>query len=193
MKRLIKLAERIEDKELRKKTLDLLKDPQISNKSMKYPRAKLETVHSWAGAHHDYDGGLLDHILSVTEISISIAETFNKIYKKKINLDHVIAGALLHDIMKVFMIKKGGKGLTGTKLDHAVFSAAELYSRGFPEEVVDIVASHGGESAQPNIRTIESFIVYQADVIDSAGESSFIHPQASPFQFMLMGDEKDES
>lgn len=192
MKRLIELAEKIKDNELRKKTLDLLKDPKISNKTMQYPKANLEKVQPWVQAHHAYEGGLLDHIVSVTEISIAMAKTFHKVYKKDVNMDHVIAGALLHDIMKVFMVKESGKELTGAQLDHAVFSACELYSRGFPEEVVDIVASHGGEMGMQsaNPRTLEAFIVFQADVSDSAGES-FIHPQASPFQFMLMGDQDE--
>lgn len=194
MKKLIELAEKIKDKDLKEKTIALLKDQKISNKSMKYPKATLEKMHTWVGAHHDYEGGLVDHIESVTEISIAMAKTFSKIYKKEINLDHVIAGALLHDIMKVFMIKDDAKEFTGAKLDHAVFSACELYSRGFPEEVVDIVASHGGEMGAhgANPRTIEAFIVFQADVADSSGEA-FIHPQASPFQFLLMNGEENES
>lgn len=194
MKQLIELAEKIKDKDLREKTVALLKDPKISNKSMKYPKADLEKATTWVGAHHSYEGGLIDHIESVTEISMTMAKTFSRIYKKDINLDHVIAGALLHDIMKVFMIKENGKEFTGASLDHAVFSACELYSRGFPEEVVDIVASHGGELGAhgANPRTIEAFIVFQADMADSAGEA-YIHPQVSPLQFMLMGGEEDES
>ena len=106
MKELIELAKKIKDKELQKKTIEMLQNPTLSNKSMKYPKSNLEETPSWVGAHHNYDGGLYDHIRSVTEISISIAETCKKVYKKDINMDYVIAGALLHDIMKIFMLKK---------------------------------------------------------------------------------------
>jgi len=182
MKRLIELANKIKNKELKKKTIELLENQKISNKSIKYPKANLEKVQPWIASHHAYEGGLIDHIVSVTEISIAMAQTFEKVYKEKINIDYVIAGALLHDIMKVFIVKEDGKELTGAKLDHAVFSAAELYSRGFPEEVVDIVASHGGEMGAhgANPRTIEAFIVFQADMADSAGESWYHYGIALP-------------
>ncbi len=192
MKRLIEFAEKIKDGDLKKKTIDILKEQKISNKSMKFPKSDIEKIPSWAGAHHNYEGGLIDHIANVTEIAIAIANSFKKTYKAEINMDHLISGALLHDIMKVFIVKEGGKDLTDTKLDHAVFSACELYARGFPEEVIHIVASHGGETGQPSPRTLEALILYYADTADSAGES-MIHGVPSPLQFLLMGGEENEA
>ena len=176
MKRLKELANKIKDQKLRKLTIELLENPKISNKSIKYPAAKLEEIPCWAiGAHHNYKGGLIDHIYSVTRNSIDIANNLKKTYKAKVNMDFLIAGALLHDIMKVFMIKKSGKAweFTGSILDHADFTGCELYARGFPEEVVHIVISHGGEmgatAASP--RTIEASIVYYCDMMDSSLET----------------------
>jgi len=172
MEELLKLAEQIADKDLKDKTKKFLKDLSISCKSIHYSKADIEKAPAWIGAHHDYEGGLKEHTISVTKLSLLIAEHFEKTYKKKVNKDFIIAGALLHDIMKVFLLKKSG-GLwtfTGSLLDHAFFSAAELYARGFPEEVIHIVAAHGGDTCAASPRTIEAAIVYYADVLDSSLE-----------------------
>jgi len=173
MKEILELANKIKDKKLRDKTIKLLKEPSISNKEIKYKKVKFEKAPCWVGAHHDYEGGLMEHTLSVTKLCLSMVKDFEKQYKVKVNKDYLIAGALLHDIMKVFMLKKKGKAweMTGVLLDHAVFTAAELYSRNFPEEVVHMVAAHGGETGMATPRTIEAMILYQADFADAAMES----------------------
>ena len=190
MKRLIELAKKIKDKSLREKTIKLLEDPQISNSEMLYAKSELKEIPAWVNAHHFYEGGLLNHIVSVTENSISIAKNFEKAYEVRINYDNLIAGALLHDIMKVFILTKVGNqwGFTGCTIDHAVFAASELYARDFPEEVIHIVASHGGDlgAAGANPKTKEALIVLYADMLDSAFENS-IHPKQEDFQdFQIM-------
>ena len=193
MKELIELANKIKNKNLREKTIDFLKNPKISNPEIIYPKANLKDAPAWSiGAHHSYEGGLLEHIKSVTECSIKLAEVLEKTYKTKINMDHLIAGALLHDMMKVFIMKEDGGQwtFTGSILDHADFTACELYARGFPEEVVHIVAAHGGESGNASPRTVEAMIVYYADVIDSSVES-FVHGSTNPLeQLLMMASEK---
>ncbi len=176
MKRLLELANKIKDKKLKQQTIEILKNPKISNKTMKYPATKYDKIPAWPiGAHHDYEGGLIDHTYSVTKNAIDVANNMKKVYKAKINMDHLIAGALLHDIMKVFLMKKKGKAFdfTGCILDHADFSGCELYARNFPEEVIHIVISHGGEmgytAAAP--RTIEAAILANCDMLDSTLET----------------------
>ena len=190
------LANQIKDKSLREKTLKLLKDQEISNSEIVYPKAKFEEIPAWPiGAHHAYEGGELDHSISITKIALKLAEHIEEFYKVKTSKDYIIAGALLHDIMKVFLMKKEGKSweFTGASLDHADFSAAELYARGFPEEVVHIVASHGGEQgmAGANPRTLEAMMVFYADVIDAAVETS-VHGSSQLQVFLKQLKEKSE-
>lgn len=166
---LIKIAEKIKDKELREKTIKFLKEPKLSN-GWNYKASNFEEIPAWIGDHHNYEGGLLEHTLSVTEICISLAKHFEKTYEKKINLDFLIAGALLHDIAKVFEIRKEGEKFTFNNfiLDHVRLGAAELYARGFPEEVVHMVGSHGGGDTP---RTIEAIILNTADILDTSIEN----------------------
>ncbi len=191
MKRIIELANRIKDKTLRDKTLKILKSPTMSNPEFVYPAADFAKAPVWIGAHHNYDGGLLEHTLAVTNLALNFADTAEKMYGAKINRDHLIAGALLHDIGKVFLLKKVGKEwqFTGCMMDHAAVSANELYAREFPEEVVHIVAAHGGDmgAAGANPRTLEAIIVYYADVVDSALETQIHGAPQLPLQLLLMG------
>lgn len=191
----VDLANQIKDKSLREKTIKFLKEPEISNSEMVYPKARLEEIPAWPiGAHHAYDGGELDHSISIAKIALKLADHIEEFYKAKVNKDFIISGALLHDIMKVFLMKKEGKSweFTGATLDHADFSAAELYARGFPEEVVHIVASHGGEQgmAGANPRTLEAMLVFYADVIDAAVETA-VH--GSPQLQLLLKQFKEKS
>lgn len=203
MKQLIKIAEKIKNKKLREKTIKLLKDQKISDSEIKYPKANFEKAPAWVGAHHDYEGGLLIHTASVARIAIRLSEALERIHKIKVNLDFVISGALLHDIMKVFVLKKYKKSwkFTGALIDHAVFSACELYARDFPEEVVHIVAAHGGDIGMlgANPKTTEAAIVFNADVLDSSTESAIDLDKVSdeellqnmPIQLMLMQEGKE--
>ena len=205
--KLIELAEMIKDRDLREMTIKLLKKPESKSPTVKkYEPSDLSKMPVWVGAHHDYEGGLVDHIVSVTELCLSMAKSFEKVYGKEIeklakagiNYDHLIAGALLHDIGKVFIIRRADKekqklgmkwDFSGLMLDHAVLSANLLHEHGFPEEVVHMVASHGGDmgAASASPKTIEAWLLVQADNIDAQFESSILHPQMNlqQLQFLL--------
>lgn len=194
MKDLLKITEEIKDKKLREKVVEVLKNPDLKNPEFKYPATPFDKIPAWAvGAHHHYEGGELDHTVGVVKIAMFFADYFEKTYDMKINRDHVIAGALLHDIGKVFLIKRDGKSwaFTGCHLDHADLSAMVLYAHEFPEEVVHIVASHGGDKGQAGAdpRTPEAMLVFHADVVDAAVESQTNPSSNMPFQFLLLGDE----
>ena len=196
MKRLLELANKIKNKSLREKTIKLLKDQTPSNPDFVYPAADFSKIPAWIGAHHNYEGGLMEHTIGVAKLALNFADMVQETYKAKPNRDHVIAGALLHDIGKVFLLKKVGKEwqFTGCLFDHAVLSANELYARGFPEEVIHIVASHGGDmgSAGANPRTLEAQIVFHADTVDAALESQINGTAQMPLQFLFMQPSEKE-
>lgn len=166
MKELLRLAEKIEDRELRDKVITLLKEIKLSNKNLNYKPLKLEeSPAGYVGfEHHMEEGGLLTHTKNVTELAIKIADFVEERYYK-VNRDFIIAGTLLHDLMRVFDFKKTRKGykIVGKLLNHNELIASELYARNFPEEVIYIVLRH----VQPDILLPEALIVYFADTIDS--------------------------
>ncbi|MCD6367606.1 MAG: HD domain-containing protein [Candidatus Aenigmarchaeota archaeon] len=169
LEHLIKLVEKIKDKELREKTIDLIKDPKLSS-GWDYKASEFDEIPAWIGDHHGYRGGLLEHTISVTEMCIMLAEHFKKMYGREINIDYLIAAAALHDIAKVFEIRKEGDKFAFNNfiIDHVRVGASELYARGFPEEVVHIVGSHGGGDTP---RTLEAIILNVADSLDASVEN----------------------
>ncbi len=164
---MVKIVEKIKDRKLREKTLELVKSPKLSS-GWKYEASGWD-VPAWVGEHHYYKGGLLEHTVSVAELSLKVGEYLEKRYKKGINFDFLIAGAVLHDVGKLFEIKgeEGSWKLSEFILDHARLGGAELYARGFPEEVVHIVMAHAGADVP---RTLEARIVDMIDNLDTSFE-----------------------
>lgn len=172
MDELIKLAEKIEDKRLREKTIELLKDPKLSNK---LPGHKPLDIKDAPGGypgfeHHMAKGGLLKHTEGVTELSIRIAQFIEKKYGP-LNKDAIIAGALLHDLMRLYDFKKVKEEYTinPTLLGHEQLIGCELYARNFPEEVISIVMNH----LKAENQSLEGMIVHIADTTDSFADYHF--------------------
>ncbi len=178
MERLIELAKKIKDKELRKKVIDFLKDPKLSHKEFKkYPRMKIEEAGSMFTVTSPQGGiaverDVLNHTIALVDLCLKTADSLEKNYRILINQDHLIAAAILHDIGKIFEWKKtkGGFEPTGVLLDHTMLGTAELYRREFPEKVIHIVASHFGEAGPTPPRTFEALILHYCDTLLSLTE-----------------------
>jgi len=177
MKNLIDLANLIGDENLRKKTIELLKNIKITNKNFeKYEKDKTKFEEAFGGTsefHHPYKGGLVDHTYTVTKICIEIANIFENVYKIKINKDFLISASLLHDVMKIYSFKKEGDVTMSSdaKIDHGTWMCCELYARGFPEEVIHIIASHFGPNGPTPPQTTEALILFYVDSLDSTIET----------------------
>ncbi|OYT58230.1 MAG: dihydroneopterin 2',3'-cyclic phosphate phosphodiesterase [Candidatus Aenigmatarchaeota archaeon] len=197
MKRLLKLAEKIKNKELRKKTIEFLKNPEITNKKFKYPSSKFEDAPAGPmDFHHAYPGGLLDHTYSVVLSCISVAENLQKVYPDiKINTDHLISAALLHDIMKIFIFRwnNGVVLQTDTLMDHGIWAAAELYARDFPEEVIHIVASHFGPSGPNPPQTTEAIILHFVDQLDAMVDANINFMKNEKLRVLFLPEEEKKS
>lgn len=169
MERLLELAKQIKNKELREKVVSLLTNPTLSNKNFeKYKpedMTKVKVLFTVGGMGTVERGDLIIHTAAVTELCIKVAQTLEEKYGIKIDMDELIAGALLHDLMKVFEWKstESGAERTDLSLDHSVLGAAELYSRNFPEKVIHIVASHFGETGPTPPRNFEALILHHVD------------------------------
>lgn len=175
MKQLLKLAEKIEDKGLREKVVELLEDPKLTNKAFDYKPADRKKLPSSLNFHHIYEGGNLDHVKTVVELCIKTAEILKENYDMEIDMDALIAAALVHDVGKLFELQQMGDKTwnhTGMTLDHTVLGTAELYSRGFPEKVVHIVASHFGLQGPTPPQTAEAVILHYVDSMDASLNAS---------------------
>lgn len=200
MKQLIKLAQKINDKELRKKVVDFLKYPELSHKDFKkYPKTKIEeagsvfTVTSPSGAV-SVERDVLKHTLALVDLCLKTAENIENNYKIPIKKDHLIAAGILHDIMKMFEWKKekGKLKHSGILLDHSMLAVAELYHRGFPEEVIHLIASHFGEGGPTPPRNFEALIFHHCDTLLSLTEFHLYGAklqEQQPVQVVLLDEE----
>ncbi|MEM5803752.1 MAG: HDIG domain-containing protein [Candidatus Aenigmatarchaeota archaeon] len=178
MEALIKLAEKIENKELRKKVIDYINDKKLKNPHFeKYKREDLKKAGSYFSVGSSSLGPIerdvVHHTTVLTHMVIQIAKIMEAGYGIKLDMDALIAASLCHDIMKAAEYNRDENGElepTGISLDHTVLGTAELYARGFPEEVIHIVASHAGEAGTTPPRSFEAVIFHELDSLASIVE-----------------------
>jgi len=110
-------------------------------------------------------GKLTDHTKRITQLCKAIYEN----REEDINLDYLIAGALLHDVGKLleYEVKENKvvKGPYGERFRHPVSGALLTKSLGLPDDVVLIIYAHSHEGEKCK-RTPESYIVHHCDFID---------------------------
>jgi 7,8-dihydroneopterin 2',3'-cyclic phosphate phosphodiesterase len=169
MEEVEKLTTKIRDKALRGKVLDLLRNPTLD---LDYPCLSVEECPAGAYQHHSYNGGLLQHTIGVTKLSLTLCDLIEEVYGGKVDRDTVVAGALIHDLMKCYTYEPRGDGSyvsspLGDKVDHLTLLVAELYKRGFPVEIIHVAASHHGDISPVKPKTMEALIVSIADLADS--------------------------
>lgn len=134
--------------------------------------------------HHAYMGGLLEHSIAVTDICSSFIQLY-----PNVNKDILIAGALLHDIGKIYEFEFGESiaySSKGNLLGHIYMGAQkiqdELKKEGhFPEYLTNhlthiILSHHGllerGSPVQPC--TIEAILVHYADTADADAKAFLV-------------------
>ena len=136
--------------------------------------------------HHSYSGGLVEHLWSVTRVSVALAKHYADYYNElnpPLNRDVIVAGAILHDIGKLRELDyhpvEAKYTKHGTLIGHIVLGRDMVRDAardipGFPDETLlllehAILAHHGqmqyGTPKEP--ATIEAMIVHYADEIDA--------------------------
>ncbi len=139
METLLKFAERIKDTQLKEKVVVILKDLKLSNKNFqKYKAERLDRAASvfsvGSSGLGPVERDVLNHTVALTEFCIEALKIFKEKYGLQLNEDYLIAGSLLHDLMKAFEFnrdEKGGLEPTGIMLDHTMLGVAELYLEDF--------------------------------------------------------------
>ena len=163
------LVDRIENKELREKVKAFLKNPPSDFDA---PALPLELCPAGAYQHHSYNGGLLQHTLGVTKLALTLSDLVESLYGGTVERDTVLAGAILHDVMKCYCYEETSEGVFrtsdfGGKVDHLSLMVGEMMKRDFPLDVVHVVASHHGDVGPTKPKSVEALIVSVADLADS--------------------------
>lgn len=112
----------------------------------------------------------VDHTLAVTHGACHLAEAQKKYFKKlpyKIDMDRLIAGALLHDVGKVLEIEEDGEGgyrksRNGRLLRHPLSGLVIAAEAGVPEEILNVIGCHAREG-EGSPKVIETIFIHKAD------------------------------
>jgi putative nucleotidyltransferase with HDIG domain len=110
----------------------------------------------------------MEHKRSVVHIAYMSAKTMQKFFGDNlpVDLDTVVAGAILCDVGKLLEYEKAGGKATVSRYGKYVrhpFSGVGLAMQcGVPDEVCHIIAAHAGEGDHVK-RTTEAYIVHHAD------------------------------
>ncbi len=114
---------------------------------------------------------IIEHTRAVTLCSLQIADVLKQEYqgKIKINRDYLLAGALLHDVGKLFEYKRDGrefvKSEEGKLLRHPISGAVFAGTYAIPQEILHVIAAHSKEGDGAR-RTVEAIIVNHADFVN---------------------------
>ncbi|MDF1661422.1 MAG: HD domain-containing protein [Planctomycetota bacterium] len=167
--------ETLENPYLREMFSKVFADPLFASKIKETPAA--------SSYHHNYLGGLLEHIVSLLRVSEQVLHAY-----PRLNRDLVLVGAFLHDIGKVEELswERGFSYTTrGQLLGHIAIGTLliEDWSRaveGFPpdlkDELIHLVLAHHGikEHGSPVVPcTPEALVVHFLDNLDGKLWSSY--------------------
>jgi 3'-5' exoribonuclease len=164
-------AESIGHLHLRNLLISYIEDQEFAKKFRQAPAAM--------GFHHTYQGGLLEHTLSMMDLAEMIANHY-----EVIDRDLLITGVFLHDSAKIDELnyeKEYSYSDEGKLLGHIIMSSLEAEKRmadlGFPEmlrnKVLHLIISHHGEEqyGSPKKPMIpEAVALHYIDLIDSRME-----------------------
>ena len=166
------LADKIRDKKLRKKVMELLENPTFEINGKKFSGLPFDVSPAGLSHHHCYVGGYIEHVVSTANLAIAMCKSVEKVYWGKVNRDFVIAGVLLHDVFKpaTYIVKENGSygsSRLADYLDHLSLVTSELVRRGFPLELIHVVSAHHGDYGPIRPHTVEALICHLADLMDS--------------------------
>jgi 3'-5' exoribonuclease len=167
-KKLLLIVEQLDDVYIKELLLSILRDHEIMR--------RLKTWQAGKTIHHAYRSGLLEHILSCTELAVTLSPHY------KVNRNYVVAGCILHDLCKIYELTDGVNvdyTEEGKLVGHLVkgLEIVDKFSYKIPNfpyqlklHLKHILLSHHGdyEYGSPKIpSTSEAYLVHLIDLMDS--------------------------
>jgi 3'-5' exoribonuclease len=125
--------------------------------------------------HHNYLGGLLEHTMEVADY----CELIYKLQGQNMNRDILIAGAILHDVGKVFEYKKNSITFAFTEeskmLGGHIILGRDFIIKNYPsclstiirQHLEHLILSHHGKKEWGAViepQTLEAIALHQADL-----------------------------
>lgn len=136
------LIQKMNNKWIKQLCEEFVKDPKIN--------VRFSVVPAATKMHHNFKHGLLEHTYRLMVLADDFVDSYNKHgwpgNKIILDKDAVLAGCLLHDMMKCFEYEpEGGYAVEGNLLGHIARGIMEVGSKtakieNFPEEIKELMA-----------------------------------------------------
>jgi len=108
------------------------------------------------------DEPLVEHVRDVTAGSLALAEAVLTRRDAPLSVDTVVAGALVHDVSKLYEFNGMDRTAVGDLLGHPYYGVHVVSRAGLPVELAHVVLSHTRRTAVKPA-TLEAEIVRRAD------------------------------
>ena len=108
---------------------------------------------------------LIQHTRAVVQAAIQLAEIMAATHGIKVELDKVVAGAVLHDVSKIveYEAPDGRQAsVIGKRFPHGFYGAVFAIQAGLPDEIAHLIVSHTHTSPVAP-QTMEGIIIRDAD------------------------------
>ena len=109
---------------------------------------------------------LLRHTQAVIRMAMAVAKVVSGVYGRKIDMDVLIASAILHDVCKLREYGADGLSEFGKMMQHGVYSVVKGFEFGLPLEMNHILMTHTKKSTVAP-QTVEGLILHYVDYLDS--------------------------
>lgn len=110
---------------------------------------------------------LVKHTNAAASGAYAMGQQLQKEYGVKVNLDYVIAGAILHDLDKIVMYEKKGNKIVhsalGEKIVHGAYGGHIALLVGLPQDIVFLVMAHS-PSVLVELKSPEGKLISYAEI-----------------------------
>lgn len=170
------LTKDLEDKEVKDLIKDIFSDSDLKEKFKTAPAAEL--------VHHDYVGGVLEHVYDMLRFSVPYKEIY-----PQIRYSELVFGIIFHDIGKIYELSQSGVALSRTMSGYLIGHISQGYGlieKKIPKEfnefkkdrLLHMILSHHGqlEYGSPiKPMTLEALALSIIDIASSQLEIAVKH------------------
>jgi putative nucleotidyltransferase with HDIG domain len=152
----------IKDEDLRDKVVNVwLKAWEMSHCD------KIETYSAWPPEKAKIQLSNVEHTNQVVECAIAVANIVERTQQIKINLDYLIAAAILHDVDKITQFHEETGRLTsfGQLFAHTSLGISLALEQAVPLEIVHAIGTHSPNYSKNSPKTHEALILSHVDTM----------------------------
>jgi putative nucleotidyltransferase with HDIG domain len=127
----------------------------------------IEEMSQWEPLKEKLQISNVTHTNQVVECAIAIAQVVTRNQGIEVDMDTLIASAILHDVDKLLMFEpeKGNTTRMGTYVPHTTIGAHLALKADLPLEVVHAIAAHSPNYSSIAPKSVEAVILYHADLV----------------------------